>query len=282
MEIKKMVDWLMLFQAISKEVYNEVNSLFGSTQAMQIVGKGAGGDATRRIDQLAEEVVINFFEEEEVSCILVSEECGRKLIGQNPVDYVILDGIDGTTNAVRGIPFASISIAHASNSQLNTVDVGLVMNLSNGTSFSAETGKGAYEEGHPLKPSSVNDLQEGIFSVKIPVNMQKKEMLYQITRLMPLISNMKKLRQLGSVALELCYVASGRIDAYVDLRNKIRATDLAAAYLIIKEAGATILTPDGNDLKLELKATATTSFIVAANQVLSRKILKLLQIKSDA
>ena len=118
--------------------------------------------------------------------------------------------------------------------------------------------------------------------IKIPFNMHKKDVFYNMTLLVPLISNMKKIRQLGSVALELCYVASGRIDAYVDLRNKIRATDLAAAYLIIKEAGAVILTPDGTDLIMELEATAKTSFIVAANQILSREILKHLKIKNDA
>jgi len=225
----KMVNWLRLFQAISKEVYNEVNSFFGTTQAMKIVGRGAGGDMTTQIDKLAEEIVIKFLERECIPCILVSEECGSKVIGKNHEDYVILDGIDGTTNAVRGIPFTSISIAHATDPYLHAVDVGLVMDLSKGITFSAATGKGAYEERCPLEPSPITNLMEGVFSVKLPVNTKRKEMLHDITRLIPLISNMRKLRQLGSVALELCYVASGRLDACIDLRHKIRATDLAAA-----------------------------------------------------
>lgn len=276
-----MVNWLGLFQAISKEVYNEVNSMFGSDQAKKIVGRGAGGDMTMHIDKRAEEIVIKFLERKNVSCILVSEECGIKIIGENLKDYVVLDGIDGTSNAVRGIPFTSISIAHATEPYLHAVDVGLVMDLSKGITFSAETGKGAYEEGCLLEPSSITSLMEGVFSVKIPVNMKRKEILHDITRLMPLILNMRKLRQLGSVALEMCYVASGRLDACVDLRHKIRATDFAAAYLIVREAGGVILNPDGNEVVMELKANAKTSFVAAANLTICRKILKLLQIKSD-
>ena len=276
-----MVNWLQLFKEVSKEVYNEVHPLLGSSQARKIVGRGAGGDTTLHIDNLAEEIVIEFFERKKIACILISEECGSRVIGQKPMDYVVLDGIDGTSNAVRGIPFASISIAHAKEAYLHTVDVGLVMDLFKGITFSAETGKGAYEERNPLYPSSIDRLKEGVFNFKIPVNLTKKEVLQQITCLMPLISTIKKLRQLGSIALELCYVASGRFDAFIDLRNKIRATDLAAAYLILREAGAIIVTPEGDEVKMTLKATAQTSLIAAANQTIYRKIFELLQIKSD-
>lgn len=272
-----MVNWLKLFRTISNEVYQEVSALFGSPQAMKIMGRGAGGDVTLHIDKRAEELVINFLEKKNISCILVSEECGIKKIGERPKEYVVLDGIDGTTNAVRGIPFTSISIAHATEPYLHAVDVGLVMDLSNGRTFSAETGSGAYEDARRLKTSSITSLQEGVFSVKIPVNMTPKEIMKDITRLIPLISNMRKLRQLGSVALELCYVAAGQLDACIDLRDKIRATDLAAACLIVKEAGGLIRTPRGNEVILELKATSKTSFVAAANQILYRRILKHLQ-----
>jgi myo-inositol-1(or 4)-monophosphatase len=275
-----MVDWLRFFQSVSKEVYNEVNQMFGSDQAIKIVGRGAGGDMTRYIDRRAEEIVLKFLEKKKISCILVSEECGIKIIGENPQDYVVLDGIDGTTNAARGIPFTSISIAHATEPYLHAVDVGLVMDLSKGITFSAKTGRGAYEEGHLLEPSSITSLMDGVFSVKIPVNMKRKEILHGMTRLIPLISNMRKLRQLGSVALEMCYVAAGRLDACVDLRHKIRATDFAAAYLIVREAGGIILNPDGNEVMMELKATSKTPFIAAANLILCQKILNQLQIKS--
>ncbi len=275
-----MTNWLRLFQEVSKDVYTEVNSTFGSDQAKKIVGEGVGGDMTRHIDKRAEDIVIKFLERKNISCILVSEECGIKIIGENPKDYVVLDGIDGTSNAVRGIPFISISIAHATAPYLHAVDVGLVMDLVRGITFSAETGKGAYEDGRLLEPSSITSLMEGIFSVKLPVNMNRKEIQRDITRLMPLISNLRRLRQLGSVALEICYVASGRLDACVDLRHKIRATDLASAYLIVREAGGVMFTPEGNEVIMALKANARTSFVTAANLTIYRKILKLLQTKS--
>ncbi len=275
-----MTNWLRLFQEVSKDVYTEVNSTFGSDQAKKIVGEGVGGDMTLHIDRRAEDIVIKFLERKKIPCILVSEECGIKIIGENPEDYVVLDGIDGTSNAIRRIPFISISIAHATEPYLHAVDVGLVMDLVRGITFSAEKGKGAYEDGHLLEPSSITSLMEGIFSVKLPVNMKRKEIQRDITRLMPLISNMRKLRQLGSVALEICYVASGRLDACVDLRHKIRATDLASAYLIVREAGGVMFTPEGNEVIMELKANARTSFVAAANLTIYRKILKRLQIKN--
>ena len=272
-----MVDWLRLFQRISKEVYREANPIFGSEQAREIMGRGAGGDVTRRIDTLAEDIVIKSLEKEGVPCILVSEECGTKVIGKNPRDYVVLDGIDGTTNAVRGISFVSTSMAHATGPYLRDVDVGLVMDLSRGTTFSAEKGRGAYEGSSPLRPSSVTNLAEGLFGVELPVKLKPKDMRPCITRLMPLIANIRKFRHLGSIALELCYVASGRLEAYVDIRGIIRATDFAAAYLIVREAGALMVTPDGGAVDMELKATARTSFVAAANQTICSKILRLLK-----
>jgi myo-inositol-1(or 4)-monophosphatase len=272
-----MVEWLRVFQRTSKEVYRQANPILGSERAGEIMGRGAGGDMTRQIDVLAEEIVIKSLEKEGVPCILVSEECGTKVIGKNPRDYVVLDGIDGTTNAVRGISFVSTSMAHASGPRLRDVDVGLVTDLSRGTTFSAEKEKGAYEGSSPLRPSSVTNLAEGLIGVELPVKLKRRDIQPCITRLIPLIANIRKFRHLGSIALELCYVASGRLDAYVDIREIIRATDFAAAYLIVREAGAFMATPDGGEVDMELKATARTSFLAAANQTIFSEILRLLQ-----
>lgn len=271
-----MVDWLQLFQRISNIVYREVKPLFGSEQAGEVIGRGVGGDKTRFIDTFVENIVISSLEKEGVSCILVSEECGTKIVGKDPVDYVILDGIDGTTNAVRGISFVSISIAHATGPYLRYVDVGLVKDLSEGKTFSAEKRKGSHEDGIILKPSSVEKLADGVFGIELPVKLKPKHIQPCMNRLIPLITNIRRIRHLGSIALELCYVASGRLDACVDVRGIIRATDFAAAYLIVKEAGALMFTLDGQELDMKLKATARTSFIAAANQVICSEILRLL------
>jgi myo-inositol-1(or 4)-monophosphatase len=90
------------------------------------------------------------------------------------------------------------------------------------------------------------------------------------------MASTSKLRQLGSTALESVLVASGALDAFVDLRGLSRAVDLAAATLIVREAGAYIVAPDGEDLDMELRADERTSFIVAGNQTLLRQIMGLI------
>jgi len=150
------------------------------------------------------------------------------------------------------------------------------MDLSRGVTFSAEKGKGSFEENDPLKPSSVMNLDEGLYGIELPVKLKPKDVQPSLYRLIPLIANIKKFRHLGSIALELCYLASGRIDGYIDVRGIIRATDLAAAHLIVKEAGALILTPEGGEIDMELKATTRTSFVAATNKAICSKILRLL------
>ena len=125
-----MVNWLKLFQEISKEIRKEVKPFLGSEKAREVVGRGAGGDATKYIDTLSEDVVIRMLEAQGISCILISEECGTKKICEGGCDYVVLDSIDGTTNATRNIPFVSTSIAHAKGSSLLDVDVALVKDIS--------------------------------------------------------------------------------------------------------------------------------------------------------
>jgi myo-inositol-1(or 4)-monophosphatase len=93
---------------------------------------------------------------------------------------------------------------------------------------------------------------------------------------MPIMAQASKLRQLGSTALETVYVASGALDAFIDLRGLTRAVDLAAATLIVREAGAFIVGPDGDGLNMELRADECTSFVVAGNKSLLQEITSLI------
>jgi myo-inositol-1(or 4)-monophosphatase len=87
----------------------------------------------------------------------------------------------------------------------------------------------------------------------------------------------KHLRHLGANALEMCYVVDGKTDAFIDIRGKLRVTDMAAAQLIIREAGGIITKPDGKSLNVPLEASQKVSFIAAANNTIYDKIHKLLQ-----
>jgi myo-inositol-1(or 4)-monophosphatase len=90
------------------------------------------------------------------------------------------------------------------------------------------------------------------------------------------MSEAKHIRHFGANALELCYVADGTIDAFVDIRGKLRTTDVAAAWLIIKEAGGIITTSEGKPLNARLDPRQKVEFIAAANIKIYERILSLI------
>jgi len=108
----------------------------------------------------------------------------------------------------------------------------------------------------------------------IPFIYQAAETALKLTSL---AKEVKHLRHLGANALELCYVADGTADAFVDIRGKLRVTDMAAAYLILKEAGAIITTLEGKTLNSRLSPQQRVSFVASGNLTLHKKILNLLK-----
>lgn len=268
-----MVDWLRLFQEAATEIRREAQPLFGSAKAKERQGRGAGGDVTRFVDSLAESIVLRTLVDNHVPCVLVSEESGTQLVHGGGEDYVVLDAIDGTTNALHRVPFSATSIAHASGPKLEDVDMGLIMDLNSGLTYKAQKGKGAYEDDKPLAPSKVTHLREAVVSVELTY---RRDFHGLIQRLIPIMVRASKLRQLGSTALETAYVASGALDAFIDLRGLARVVDLAAATIIVREAGAFIVGPDGTDLNMELRADDHAAFVVAGNRSLLQEILGLI------
>lgn len=231
------------------------------------------------IDVLAEEIVLKVLEDRGVSCVLVSEECGIKKLGEGEsIGYVIIDGIDGTTNAVQGLPFVATSLAFAEGPHLKDVKMGLVMDFSRDTIFHAEKGRGAFQDDKRLKTSSVTTLRNAVISFELGYQCDREK---QIRSLTPLLVNSKKIRFLGSTALELCYIASGALDAFIDVRGAARATDLAAAQLILAEAGGLSVTSIGHPLNITLKATSKVSIISTSTLLLCNNILEKLKVNQN-
>lgn len=256
--------WLPLLEEMAREVRTVALPLFGKSEA---VGKGASGDVTEKIDAVAERAIIRVMEEEKVSCILVSEEIGVKTFGKQPTVYLIADPIDGTANAINGVPFFATSLAVSSASNINGVMAGVVMNLYDGALFSAEKGCGAKQDGRKTKTSGRQDLKEAIIGLEL--NMVDAK---QLLRLAPLLKIVRHWRHFGADALELCYVANGLEDAFVDVRHVLRVTDVATAHLIVKEAGGIMVTPGGQELNAPLSPTARVSFTAAGNASMLNKI----------
>jgi len=253
-------EWLKVLKETADAVYSAVSPLLGTEISKKVVGIGAAGDATKQIDALAEKVIIQYLEKNRISCILVGEECGTIKIDGEPEAYVAVDSIDGTTNAIRGINFASTSIAASPIDSLNNVEAAIVMRLDNGKAYTAEKGRGAKYNGKKISPSGVKSLEEAVVAIDISRSPEN------IDRILPLLKSASHIRCLGSAALEICQVASGCLDAYIDVRGKLRTTDIAAAMLILKEAGGVILEPNGREIKnVPLTVINRFSLIAAAN-----------------
>ena len=94
-----------ILKEASKKVFENVEGLAGTDDAAGDYGRGAGGDISRKIDIVAEKTVLDYLKEISFDCIVLGEECGRVELSSNPKGYVIMDAIDGSANAVRGVPF---------------------------------------------------------------------------------------------------------------------------------------------------------------------------------
>jgi myo-inositol-1(or 4)-monophosphatase len=252
---------------------NEILALYQTAEAGQEFGRGAGGDIKKKIDLTSEKALIDTLNEHEVSCTLVSEESGTLSIGAEPSKTVLTaDPLDGTTNALRGLPFMATSLAVSQKPRLQEVETALVRDIIHDVAYTAQRGQGAFKNGKPIKPSKDTSLETAV----IGVDLNSLKMRQTVTRMTGLFEQAKHLRHFGANALEVCYVADGSTDTFIDVRDKLRVTDIAAAQFILREAGGIIKTPDGEDLDAPLEATQRVSFVAAANKTLYAKIQNLL------
>jgi len=197
----------------------------------------------RLLDSKAQEAILETLEYRNVSARLISKE-GDATLGDGGM-YIVADPVDGTTNLARGIQYAVTSLAVSETPYTSGVIAGLVMDLYSGEVHRGEKGVSAWRGGVPIHPAGPKQAADALISIDI----SKGAPLEAVERL---IAEARHLRQLGSAAISLCLVASGALDAHIDLRGMLRATDVAAGLLILKEAGGiySINGVVGGDLEL--------------------------------
>ncbi|MEE9565811.1 MAG: inositol monophosphatase family protein, partial [Nitrosopumilaceae archaeon] len=133
-----------ILREASRQVYENVKDLAGTSDAAGDYGRGAGGDISRKIDIVAEKTVLDYFKKINFECVVLGEECGRVELSSQPKGFVIMDAIDGSANAVRGIPFFCCSLAFATNDKISSITDGVVTDLTSGDMYWASKGKGAF------------------------------------------------------------------------------------------------------------------------------------------
>ncbi|MCC7553514.1 MAG: bifunctional NADP phosphatase/NAD kinase [Methanobacteriaceae archaeon] len=288
--------YIKLAKKISKEIIDkvekEISPHIGKSKSGEIIKNGADGTPTSYIDILAENIVIDILKKQNESFFLISEEIGEMKVGKGKVEttniYEILsdknldyceipkliflvDPLDGTSNAIKEIPSYGISIAVAKTPKdrvatLDDVELGFIKNYANGNQFEAEKGKGAWLNGQTTKPSDetkISNLSFGGFTKSNTVEASK------------LIDTARRMRVLGSVVLELSYVASGKYDAFLDLRGS-RIIDIAASKLIVEECGGIITNKYGETIKSKLSIHERTMVVASGNIDLHSQIIDII------
>ena len=109
-----------ILKEASKRVFENVKGLAGTSAAAGDYGIGAGGDISRNIDIVAEKTVLDYLKEISFECVVLGEECGRVELSSKPKGFVIMDAIDGSANAVRGVPFFCCSLAFATKDKISS------------------------------------------------------------------------------------------------------------------------------------------------------------------
>jgi myo-inositol-1(or 4)-monophosphatase len=272
-------DWHQILTSCKENVRKHIQPLLKPPEEPQpSLGTGAGGDPMKLVDLVAEKAIIEILLKNNLNFTLISEESGIKQFGNSPEQfYITVDPVDGTNNFIRGLPFYATSIAVSEEPKLSKIFAGTVTDLNHNITYIAQKGKGAYRNQEKITSSKANNLQEAMIGLDINT-VKIKELIPQITEL---IQKTKHIRHFGANALELCYVADGSTEAFVDLRGKIRTTDVAAAFLIIKEAGGTVTTPEGTPVEAELDPTKRLKFVASGNTKLHKIILNLIQTRKE-
>ena len=206
------------------------------------VGRGEGGDRTLVIDAEAEEVVFGVLAEMRSAgarFTAVSEERGEVGFGDTGV-RVVIDPIDGSLNAKRGVPHHALSVAVADGPTMADVGFGFVHDLGTGEEWVARRGEGAMLNGKRLDPEA-RERVTGDGRLEL-LGVESADPRWVAEAMGPLLRSAHRLRAVGAIAVTLCQVAAARFDGMASLR-RCRAVDAAAGQLIVREAGGEVEFP---------------------------------------
>ena len=207
---------------------------FGEVEKLQVSKKGPR-DFVTKTDRHVEKILIEELSNTKKNYSFITEETGT-IKNKDKENIWIIDPIDGTTNFLHGIPHFAICIAHQSKNEILS---GLIFDPIKDEMFFAEKDKGAFLNNQRLRVSKKNSLDDCLFSSN------HEGLKY---------SNLN-MRCSGSAALDLAYVASGRLDGF--FQNKINLWDVAAGALLIKEAGGIVNNIDKFHInKIDIKASS--------------------------
>ena len=259
-----------LCDSIASAVSESIRGMVGNPASGVMVEMGADGTPTKSIDKVAENAVLSELRRSGSGFRVLSEEIGDVLIGEKPEYFIHLDPLDGTFNAVKGIPFYAVSI------YLSKEDChfGYVYDLARGAKYYAEVGRGAYVEPgdcelNVSRTSNLKDFSVSAYTIRP-----------NTSRIVGIGDTVRRIRTLGCTSMEMVMVASGKLDAFMDLRGMLRIVDVAAGRLILEEAGGIITNASGEMLHLDANMNSKMwqrTDLIGSNGLLHNDLLNLIR-----
>jgi myo-inositol-1(or 4)-monophosphatase len=255
--------------AFAREISVEAGPILlrGFRSEKTVISYKSKTDLVTDADRASESLLVGRISERFPDHAIIAEEGSRK---EAPGGYLwYVDPLDGTNNFAHGIPFFCISIGVFSLS-LKQVIAGVVYNPFLDEMFTAERGGGAFLNGNTIHVSSLADIGISLLATGFPYDkaISKKNNIPEFNRVVPRVQG---IRRMGSAAIDLSYVACGRLDGYWE--GKLNPWDMAAGSLIVEEAGGRVTRYDGGDFMPEYPE------IIASNGLIHNQIMELIKLE---
>ena len=251
--------WLELCRAAVADVKDVLAAMPGRGERERPIRQGEGGDVTAALDEAAETATLKHFEREDVR--IVSEEIGHTGEGRYTV---LVDPIDGSQNAERGIPYFCLSVAIADGETIDDVFFGYVYDFGANEEWSATRGGGALQDGRPLADGPKDEIEF------LSIEATRAALVHDRLRVLAPLTD--RVRVMGAQALTFCHLAAGRTDAVAVLRPS-RAVDYAAGQLVVRERGLAIELIDDPPIgNAPLDLVGRSRIVAAGNDDLVRRV----------
>ncbi len=245
---------------IVREAGNFIKAELGKVNENQIEAKDLNS-LVSYVDKEAEHLLVSKLGALISDSGFVTEE---DTIDDTSKEYIwIIDPLDGTTNFLKQIPHFCVSVALEVKGE---IELGVIYNIMQDEMFSAVKGQGAFMNEKPISVSNTKDFQEAIIATGFPY--KKLETASFVEVIQKLLVSARGLRRLGAAALDMAYVACGRLDAYYECC--LNPWDVSAGILIVKEAGGELSDFDGNPNYKSGKE------MVAGNPIVHKELVNIL------
>ncbi len=255
-------------RSIGKELLAKIGNIRLRPFKTVSLGKGASGDKTFPIDKMAEDIIMSRLESINEPFSIISEEYGYKEISGGG-RCVVIDPIDGSKNAITGIPFYCSSIAIADSLNIGSIKIAYVINLLTGDEFWAERGRGAFFNGERIYAQT----DDVFYLIAYEAQSPRRD----IPIIIKLLSEARRTRCLGATALDLAHVAYGSVSVFVSPAPS-RSFDFAAGWLLVKESGGIFTDLKGTSIDdLQIGLQKSVSIFASGNQKLHERALRFFQ-----